>query len=89
MSDTNELQSLREQVQRQQADLVVMRLLVETLINRHGDHSIFANAFQRRLDDAKATLAEQAGMQDMLNSLDQKAKWILERATTWPLSPPL
>jgi len=88
MKETNELHSLREQVERQQADLVVMRLLIETLINR-SEHGPFASGFRRRLDDAKATLAEQAGMQNMLTYLDQKSDWILDRATSWPPSPPL
>jgi len=88
MNETNELHSLREQVERQQADLVVMRLLIETLINR-SEHGPFTSGFRRRLDDAKATLAEQAGMQNMLTYLDQKSDWILDRATSWPPSPPL
>jgi len=87
MNETDQLRQLREQVDRQQADLVVMRLLLETLINR-SDHGPFISGFRRRLDDTKATLAEQTGMQDMLTYLDQKADWVLHRATSWLPSPP-
>jgi len=71
MKETNELHSLREQVQRQQASLEAMRQLLIAAVMQHPDKKRVKRIFLDNVEQQKALMHDDLHLHALLPLLEQ------------------